>query len=185
MKEWLSDVLFPNAEADFAGLFDIRSFTRNSCKITEGYMCLFVCFSTTAIHLGAVSDISTPDFLVTFGRFMALRGFPSNMYSENGRKFLRAVAKLMLTLKFELRNWETSRSLNMEGLVPLTWVVNGRPKWISFKIQVYVWWVLYTLIQLAALSNDVDELIALNLGNFLIGAPNLSLAKPALKEICY
>ena len=53
-------------------------------------MCLFVCFATKAIHLEAVSSLSTPAFLAAFSRFFARRGCPKDMYSDNGTNFVGA-----------------------------------------------------------------------------------------------
>ncbi|XP_062141968.1 uncharacterized protein LOC133850025 [Drosophila sulfurigaster albostrigata] len=77
--------------------------TINSCKvcviynhqglrdlITKGYVCVFVCFSTKAIHLETTSDLTTEKFLATFSRFIARRGCPYQMYSDNGKTFVGA-----------------------------------------------------------------------------------------------
>ncbi|XP_060658795.1 uncharacterized protein LOC132793132 [Drosophila nasuta] len=54
------------------------------------YVCVFVCFSTKAIHLEATSDLTTEKFLAAFSRFIARRGCPHQMYSDNGKTFVGA-----------------------------------------------------------------------------------------------
>ena len=50
---------FNTVGVDFAGPFDIKSYIGRTCRITKGYVCAFVCFSTKAIHLEPISDLST------------------------------------------------------------------------------------------------------------------------------
>ncbi|XP_039965292.1 uncharacterized protein LOC120777820 [Bactrocera tryoni] len=56
---------------DFAGPYDIKNYTGRACLITKGYICVFVCFSTKAIHLEPVSDLTTQAFLAAFSRFFS------------------------------------------------------------------------------------------------------------------
>ena len=51
---------FTSTDVDFDGPFDIRNYT---CLITKGYVYLFICFTMKAIHLEAVSNLSTSPFL--------------------------------------------------------------------------------------------------------------------------
>ena len=54
----------------------------------KDYVCVFVCFSTKAIHLEAKSDLSTTTFLSAFQRFVARRG--CHLHSNNGTNFVGA-----------------------------------------------------------------------------------------------
>ena len=81
---------FTSTGIDFAGPFDIKSFTGRCCKITKGYVCVFVCFSTKAIHLELASDLSTTTFLAAFNRFISRRGCPKTIFSDNGTNFVGA-----------------------------------------------------------------------------------------------
>ncbi|XP_065211049.1 uncharacterized protein LOC135839102 [Planococcus citri] len=80
---------------DFAGPFtrkpDIRSRSKTELK---AYIAVFVCFSTKAVHLDTVSDLSTPAFLACFKRFVSRRGLPQIMYSDNGTNFVGAYNEL-------------------------------------------------------------------------------------------
>ncbi|XP_055854499.1 uncharacterized protein LOC129918153 [Episyrphus balteatus] len=81
---------FANTGIDFAGPFSIKSFSARNCRITKGYVCLFVCFATKAIHLEPTSDLSTSAFLAAFSRFVARRGLPKTIFSDNGTNFVGA-----------------------------------------------------------------------------------------------
>ncbi|XP_068140004.1 uncharacterized protein [Drosophila tropicalis] len=54
---------FTHTGIDFAGPFEIKNYTGSACLTTKGYVCVFVCFSTKAIHLEATSDLTTERFL--------------------------------------------------------------------------------------------------------------------------
>lgn len=75
---------------DFAGPFEIKNITGRGSRVTKGYVCIFVCFSTKAIHLEATSSLSTSTFLAAFHRFISRRGCPLHIYSDNGKNFVGA-----------------------------------------------------------------------------------------------
>lgn len=54
----------------------------------------FVCLATKAIHLEAVSDLSTQAFIAAFRRFSGRRGLCSHIYSDCGTNFVGAAKKL-------------------------------------------------------------------------------------------
>ncbi|XP_075150512.1 uncharacterized protein LOC142224615 [Haematobia irritans] len=81
---------FYSTGIDFAGPFDIKSFVGRGCKLTKGYVCLFVCFATKAIHLELTSSLSTSSFIAAFQRFISRRGCPRHIYSDNGTNFVGA-----------------------------------------------------------------------------------------------
>lgn len=65
---------------------------------------MFICFSTKAIHLEAVSDLSTPAFLAALDRFIARRGCPSCIYSDNGRNFVGAATEIDTNFKTHIKD---------------------------------------------------------------------------------
>lgn len=81
---------FEHTGLDFTGPFEIKNYTGRACLITKGYVCVFVCFSTKAIHLEATSDLSTSTFLAAFSRFVSRRGCPLHLHSDNGTTFVGA-----------------------------------------------------------------------------------------------
>jgi hypothetical protein len=50
---------------DIAGPFFVTQIRRRGTKSTKAYLCIFVCFSTKAVHLELVSDLSTEAFLAS------------------------------------------------------------------------------------------------------------------------
>lgn len=59
---------------DFAGPIIIKESERRNAKAIKGYICLFVCFTTKAVHIELVVDLSTKSFLNTLNRFFDRKG---------------------------------------------------------------------------------------------------------------
>jgi len=85
---------FLRCGVDYAGPFVLRAMT-GRCKVTfKGYLAIFVCFSTRALHLEAVSSLSTEAFMAAFKRFISRRGRCTDIYSDCGTNFRGAAAEL-------------------------------------------------------------------------------------------
>ncbi len=81
---------FDNTGVDFAGPFVIRQGYTRKPTLIKTYAAVFVCMCTKAVHLELCTSLSTDDFLATLQRFVARRGCPSHIYSDNGTNFLGA-----------------------------------------------------------------------------------------------
>ncbi|XP_062715282.1 uncharacterized protein LOC134291500 [Aedes albopictus] len=71
---------------DYAGPLYLRPIHKRASP-AKAYLCLFVCFSTKAVHLELVSDLSTQGFLNALRRFISRRGRPNHIHSDNGKNF--------------------------------------------------------------------------------------------------
>lgn len=75
---------------DFCGPFFIKNkYQRNSPQI-KVYVAVFVCFTTKALHLEVVSDLTSESFIACLRRFIARRGKCSKLWSDNGTNFCGA-----------------------------------------------------------------------------------------------
>ncbi|XP_037293582.1 uncharacterized protein LOC119189039 [Manduca sexta] len=90
---------FSNSGVDYAGPINIRTSKGRGNHSYKGYICLFVCMSTRAIHLELVSDMSTQAFLAAFRRFVSRRGHCSHLWSDNGTTFVGASKELKQLVK--------------------------------------------------------------------------------------
>ena len=54
---------------------------------TKVWICLFTCIVTRAVHLEVVHDMSSEEFLLCFRRFIAQRGTPCEIISDNSMQF--------------------------------------------------------------------------------------------------
>lgn len=75
---------------DFAGPFLIKDGRLRNRRLVKAYICIFVCFSTKAVHIELVGDLTTESFLNAFKRFVSRRGLCTDVYSDNGTNFVGA-----------------------------------------------------------------------------------------------
>ncbi|GFT28817.1 integrase catalytic domain-containing protein [Trichonephila clavipes] len=61
---------------DYAGPVLIKCNKGRGTKSTKGYIALFVCLATKAVHIEAVGDLTTDSFIAALRRFSARRGAP-------------------------------------------------------------------------------------------------------------
>ena len=95
---------FSAVGVDFAGPLLIKQFSfapgrRNFDDICKGkaWVCLFTCTTTRSVHLDIVTDMSSLTFLRCFKRFVARRGLPSLVVSDNGATF-KSAAKIIKSI---------------------------------------------------------------------------------------
>ena len=68
--------------------------TKVSRKTEKRYCLLVTCLSTRAVHLELSTSLSTDSFLMAFQRFVARRGRPAVVFSDNGTNFRRGEIEL-------------------------------------------------------------------------------------------
>nr|XP_046491130.1 uncharacterized protein LOC124223331 [Neodiprion pinetum] len=78
---------FSIAGLDYAGPVQVRTTQGRGHKSYKGYVAVFVCFSTRAIHLDLVSDLTTASFICAYRRFVGRRGVCQRLYSDNATNF--------------------------------------------------------------------------------------------------
>ena len=88
-------MVFRNTGVDFFGPMLIKE-RRSKVKV---YGCLFTCMSTRACHLELVDDLSTDHFIMALKRFIARRGRPQSIHSDNGTNFVGANNELRKCIK--------------------------------------------------------------------------------------
>jgi hypothetical protein len=64
---------FLKTGVDYAGPISLRLGTTYSKTITKGYIAIFVCFVTKAVHIEVVTNLTTEAFLAAPRRFIARR----------------------------------------------------------------------------------------------------------------
>lgn len=84
---------FTTTGVDFAGPLIIRSGIRGRPG-KKAWIAIFVCFSTIAVHIEAVEDLTASAFIAAFRRFISRRGKPSLVWSDNGTNFIGARKEL-------------------------------------------------------------------------------------------
>ena len=85
---------FSISGVDYGRPFALKMAKIRNSKVLNGYICLFVCFATKAIHLELVSDLSSDCFLAALKRFIARRGAVTEIHSDNGTNFVGAQRRM-------------------------------------------------------------------------------------------
>ena len=116
-------VPFSRTGLDYLGPLYIK--TEQDAK--KVWVCLFTCMSTRAVHLELVNDMSTSEFLMALCRFIAHRGKPDSILSDNAAHF-KAASKLIDVVWTGILKSEEVQS----------YVANERIKW-SFIVELAPW----------------------------------------------
>jgi hypothetical protein len=85
---------FLHSGVDYAGPVNIKVSKGRGHRSHKGYICLFVCLATRAVHIEVVTDMTSQGFLAAFKRFVARRGHCSVLWSDNGTNFVGASKEL-------------------------------------------------------------------------------------------
>ena len=102
---------------DYAGPVLLHQSKGRGVKTTKGYIALFICLSTKAVHLELVGDLTTDSFIGALKRFVGRRGRPSKIWSDNASTFQGANAELKSLLREAQSTWESaSELLGKEGI---------------------------------------------------------------------
>ena len=79
---------------DYAGPIYTKTGSVRKPIIVKGYVAVFVSFSVKAVHLEPVSELTTSAFIATLRRFIARRGIPTTIWSDNGTNFVGAAKEI-------------------------------------------------------------------------------------------
>uniref|UniRef100_A0A5S6QKN7 Integrase catalytic domain-containing protein n=1 Tax=Trichuris muris TaxID=70415 RepID=A0A5S6QKN7_TRIMR len=113
---------FERTGLDFAGPL----YVKRGRSVKKVYICLFTCMTIRAIHLELVTDMSTGQFLLAFRRFVAHRGNPATLQSDNSKTFKAADRELRQLFNRQSIN-EIRRELCSKGV---TWkFITERAPW--------------------------------------------------------
>ncbi|XP_035205975.1 uncharacterized protein LOC118181006 [Stegodyphus dumicola] len=85
---------FSKCGVDFSSPFQVKPTKGRGVRTVKIDVCVFVCFSTKAVHLEQVGDMTTYSFIAALKRFIARLGRPEEMYSDCGTNFIGANRQL-------------------------------------------------------------------------------------------
>ena len=194
---------FTHCGIDFAGHFLVK----NGETENKVYIAILVCMSTKAVHMELVSSLSKDDCIMALKRFIARRGMPAKILSDNGTNFLGARNDL-IELNVLLDKTDRDNSL-------ITFVNQRNCEWITIPPraphfggiweaavksmkrhlrrvvgkQIFSYEEFLTIINqveaalnsrpISPLSNDPNDPLALTPGHFLIGDTLMSMPSGA------
>ncbi|XP_046468109.1 uncharacterized protein [Neodiprion pinetum] len=202
-------LVFEHTGVDYAGPISLKFYQGRGTRIYKAWIAVFVCFSTSAVHLELVTEYSANGFLKAFRRFTSRRGICRNLYSDCETNFVGADAELKRllsgclqesrNLQHLLANNETEWKFNPPGAPRMGGKWEAAVKSVKFHLQRIIADMLLTyedfstfLTQveavlnsrpLSALSEDPDDLTALTPGHFIRGAPLNAIPEPSLGDV--
>ena len=85
---------FLNTGVDYCGPFLVKEKKFRNRVFKKIYVAVFICMSVNAVHLEVVEDMTTDAFIAALDNFISRRGYPQNVYSDNGSNFVGANKEL-------------------------------------------------------------------------------------------
>ncbi len=111
---------FAKVGIDYLGPLYVKE-TKETQKV---WVCLFTCLATRAVHLELVQDMSTNTFLLCFRRFVATKGTPEEIISDNAKQFklssdiLRLIWRNVICSE-EIQNYASNKGIKWSFIVEL------------------------------------------------------------------
>jgi hypothetical protein len=199
---------FRHTGVDYAGPFSLSVMKGRGMKYFKGYFCIFICLATKAVHLEAVTDMTTEAFVGTLKRFVSRRTLPTDLYSDCGSNFIGAEKELRDLVNCVERNALVSRFLVDRGT---QWHFNSPAaphhgglwesgvKSVKYHLRRVMGTETMTLEEfmtvltqveaalnsrpLCALSTDPGDLDYLTPGHFLVGEALTAVPEPDLMPL--
>ncbi|XP_058458365.1 uncharacterized protein LOC131434987 [Malaya genurostris] len=204
--------VFHHTGVDFAGPFQIRSNLKlRNAAVTKGYVCVFVCMATRALHLEAVSDLTSEAFMGALQRFVSRRGLVRRLYSDNATNFegafneMRRLAQLFQDEQHQrlLNEYCTQNNIDWSFIPPRSphfggiWEAGVKSTKFHLKSVLAEHKLSYeelstVLAQIEAIlnsrpltpvSNDPNDYSAITPAHFLIGRELHAIPEPSYSHI--
>lgn len=190
---------FYHCGVDYAGPVTLRESKRRNAHTSKAHVSVFVCLATKAMHLELVTDLTSNAFICALKCFVARRGKPTLMYSDNGSNFLGAHREIKEFYEF-LNDKQTQNNINQflrDQITMWKFIPPNAPHFgglweaavKSMKFHLYkiidrahlnyedMLTVLYEIKAIlnsrpiTPLSEDPNDLNYLTPGHFLVGTP--------------
>lgn len=114
---------------DYTGFVDIKASKGRGSRILKGYIAIFICMVTKAVHLELVTELTSSAFLAALRRMAARKGTPRHIYSDNGTNFVGA-NRILREQWEQLRQVMNDSFLSEVTDMEIEWHFNA-PSWPS------------------------------------------------------
>lgn len=108
---------FQQTGLDYCGPFTLKAKSGRCRDVVKGYVAVFVCMKTKAVHLEVVSSLTTEAFIAALQRFTSRRGRVHEIYSDNGTTFHGADKELINAVK----SWKSVAADNVFQAMTIKW----------------------------------------------------------------
>ncbi|XP_062538810.1 uncharacterized protein LOC134207108 [Armigeres subalbatus] len=192
---------------DYAGPILVKQGARRP-TLVKAYIAVFVCMTTKAVHLEAVSDMSTDAFLASLKRFIKRRGMIHQLHSNNGTNFKGAHHELHAMFKqFEeqqtvdnieefCRNreiewcfippdapefgglWEAAAKTHLKRIIGNTKLTFEELSTVLVEIE-----AVLNSRPLFSVSNDPVDSLMITPAHYLIGRPLTAIPEPSMDNV--
>lgn len=200
---------FLNSGVDYAGPFIIKTWKGKNARTYKAYLALFVCHSTSAVHLELVTDYSTDAFMAAYKQFTARRGIYVTLMSDCGTNFKGAEAELQNLFAASSKTLEKLAGMLAKDRIQWKFIPPAAPhfggKWeagvksVKYHLKqvlgdtILTYEEMTTLLTqievilnsrpLTPLTDDPEDLNALTPGHFLIGSTLAIIPEPSLETV--
>jgi hypothetical protein len=188
---------FVNTAVDYTGFYLIRKSSARRSTLTKGYVVVFKCMCTGAIHLDIASDLSSQTFIAVLDRFVSRRGPCSQIFTDNATCFQGAdktLKKLLLDMEPSVKQYCANKMIKWNFTTPRSPSAGGiyesgiklmKHHLKRIITRSYTYEQFYTILckieavlnsrPITPMSNDPEDFRTLTPGHFLIGRPLTSL----------
>ncbi|GFT11074.1 integrase catalytic domain-containing protein [Trichonephila clavipes] len=199
---------FLNSGVDFCGPFQIKFKNQRKGIFLKVYVAIFVCLATKAIHLEAVTDLTTEAFIAALNRLCARRGRISTIMFDNATNFKGAAAELNRFIKLicnkneTFANYFASEAIQFKFIPPRSLIsgfweagvksfkhhlyrtlVNSKITFEDFETIIIQIEGILNSRPLVPLSDNINEYEVLTPEHFIIGRPISAIPEPTILDI--
>ncbi|XP_044594852.1 uncharacterized protein LOC123272217 [Cotesia glomerata] len=185
---------FLHTGLDYAGPITLKTFQGRGAKTYKGWIAVFVCMFSSAVHLELVTDYTAAAFIAAYRRFTSRRGADKEL-----KRLFAAGSRTLRELSTLIAQDGTNWKFNPPGAPHFGGKWEAAVKSIKFHLRRTIGDSLLTLEQystllaqieailnsrpLTPLNEDPADLAVLTPGHFLIGQSLTAIPEPSLTDL--
>lgn len=194
---------------DLCGPFYVTYKHQRRGTLNKIYVCIFICFSTKAIHLEVLSDLTSEALIAALKRFFSRRGKSATLFSDNATNMvgakseLKKLSKLVTTPDDTFSAYLTSENVEWKFIPPKSphfgglWEAGvksvkyhlvraiGKLKFNYEEFETIIIQIegILNSRPITPISSDLDSYEVLTPGHFLIGRSISALPEPDITHL--